>query len=91
LDPDVQEPQRNPSYEGMVEEQTSETGSVSPRSIQHIEELVKTFMESLVSYANPPLTDPLGSLLVEQPSMGFIDAYSSYYYRLVQPLANLLA
>jgi hypothetical protein len=38
LDPEVQEPQHDPSYEGMVEEQTSETGSVAPGSGQHVEE-----------------------------------------------------
>ena len=33
----------------------------------------------------PPLTDPLGPLLVEQPSTIFLDAYSSYH------LANRLS
>jgi hypothetical protein len=43
-----------------------------------VEELVKTFVEGVVPYANPPLTDPLGPLLVEKLSMRFLDAYSSY-------------
>jgi hypothetical protein len=36
-------------------------------------------MEGLVSYTNPLFTDPLGPLLIEQPSTRFLDAYSSYY------------
>jgi hypothetical protein len=54
------------------------TRTVSPRSGQHVEELVKTFVEGVVPYANPPLTDLLGPLLVEKLSIRFLDAYSSY-------------
>jgi hypothetical protein len=79
LDPEVQEPQHNSSNEGMVKEQTSETESVAPGSGQHTEEPVTTFVEGVVPYTNPPLTDPLGPLLVEQPSTRFLDAYSSYH------------
>jgi len=63
----------------MVKEKKFETKTLASGSGQHIEEPVTTFMEYLVPYINPPLIDLLGPLLVEQPSMIFIDAYSSYH------------
>jgi hypothetical protein len=80
LPPEGKEPPQNPSNEGMVEEITSETGSVAPGSDQHTEEPVTTFVEGMVPHTNPPLTDPLGPLLIEQPSMTYFDAYSSYHF-----------
>jgi hypothetical protein len=78
LDPKVHEPQHDSSNEGMVEEKTSETRSVSLGSGQNAKELVTIFVEGVVLYTNPPLIDLLGPLLAEQPSMRFIYAYSSY-------------
>jgi hypothetical protein len=78
MDPEVQEPQHNVSYEGMIEDQTSETESIAPGSGQHIEEPVTTFIEILASYMNPLFTDPLGLPLTDPPSTRYFDAYSSY-------------
>jgi hypothetical protein len=78
MDPEVQEPQHNVSYEGMIEDQTSETKSVAPGIDQHIEEPITTFIESLESYENHPFTDPLSLPLIDPPSMRYINAYSSY-------------
>jgi hypothetical protein len=76
LDPEVQ---HNPSNEGIIgEEMTSEVRSVAPGSDQ-LEEPTTTFIEGVVPYENPPLTDPLGPLLIELPSTRFLDAYSSYH------------
>jgi len=78
MDPEVHEPQPNVSYERMIEDQTSQTRSVTSGSGQHVEEPVTTFVESLASYVNPIFTDPLVLPLTDPPSTKFIDAYSSY-------------
>jgi len=36
-------------------------------------------VEGIVPHTNPPLTDPLGPLLVELPSMRPVDSFSSYH------------
>jgi hypothetical protein len=79
MEPDVQEPQHNISYEVMISDHTSETGSITPRSGQHVEELVTTFVEILAYYVNPLFNDPLGLPLIDPPSMRYFDSYSSYY------------
>ena len=53
--------------------------SVAPESDQHEEELATTFIEGVVPYENPPLTDALGPILIELISTRFLDAYSSYH------------
>jgi hypothetical protein len=63
----------------MVEGTTFETGSVAHGSDQHTKEPVITFMEGVVPHTNPPLTDPVGPLLIEQPSTTYFDAFSSYH------------
>jgi len=58
----------------------SETRSIAPGSDQHGEEpTTTTLLEGFIPYVNPPLTDPLGPLLIELLSMRFPDAYSSYH------------
>jgi hypothetical protein len=76
MDPDVQEP--NVSYGEMIEDQISKIESIVPRSGQHVEELVTTFIEILASYVNPLFTDPLDLPLIDPPSTKYFDAYSSY-------------
>jgi len=78
VDIEVQEPQHNVSYEGMIEEKTSETKSIIIGSDQHVEEPVTTFVEILAYYMNPILNGPLGLPLTDPPAMRFIDSYSSY-------------
>jgi hypothetical protein len=63
----------------MVEGTTFETGSVAPGSDQHTKESVITFVEGVAPHTNPPLTDPVGPLLIEQLSTTYFDAFSSYY------------
>jgi hypothetical protein len=73
------EVQHNPSNEGIIgEEMTSEVGSVTPGRDQ-LEEPTTNFVEGVVPYTNPPLTNTLGPLLIEISSMIFLDAYSSYH------------
>jgi hypothetical protein len=78
MDPEVQEPQHNVSYEGIIEDQTFEMGSVAFGSGHHVEELVTTFIEILASYMNPLFMDPLSLPLTDPPSTRCFDAYSSY-------------
>jgi len=78
MEPDIQEPQHNVSYEEMIIDHTSETGSVTPESGQHVEEPVTTFIESLASYMNPLFIVPFVQPLIDPPSMRYIDSYSSY-------------
>jgi hypothetical protein len=52
---------------------TSETRIVASGSDQHTKEPVTNFMEGVVPHENPPLTDPLGPLLIQQPSMTYFD------------------
>jgi hypothetical protein len=67
MEPNVLEPQPNASYKGMIEDHTYEIRSVTPRSGHHVEEPIKTFIESIEYYTNtlfidplvPPLTDPI--------------------------------
>jgi hypothetical protein len=40
----IQEPQHNISYEEMIIDHTSENRSIAPRSGQHVEEMVTTFV-----------------------------------------------
>jgi hypothetical protein len=68
MEPDTQEPQHNLSYEAVITYHTSEIGSITPRSGQHIEEPVTTFIEILASYMNPLFNDPLGQPLTDPPS-----------------------
>jgi hypothetical protein len=79
MDSDIQEPQPNVSYKGMIVDKTFETKSVAPGSGQHVEAPITTFIESLASYMNPLFTDPLGLPLTDPPSTRFTYAYSSYY------------
>jgi hypothetical protein len=78
MEPLVQEPQHNVSYEGIIIDHTSKTQSIAPRSGQHIEEPVIAFVESLTSHVNPLFTNPLGLPLIDPPSMRYVHAYSSY-------------
>jgi hypothetical protein len=78
MDHDIQEPQQNISYKGMIVDHTSETRSIPPRSGQHIEELVTTFEEILASYENPLFIDPFVLPLIDLSSMRYVDSYSSY-------------
>jgi hypothetical protein len=79
MEPDTQEPQHNISYEAVIVDHTSETGSIAPGSGHHVEEPVPTFVEILAYFVNPPFTDPLGQPLFDPPSMRYIDSFSSYY------------
>jgi hypothetical protein len=78
MEPDTHEPQHNISYEAVIIDHTSETGSITPGSGHHIEEPVPTFVESLAYFVNPSFIDPLGQPLFGPPSMRYIDSYSSY-------------
>jgi hypothetical protein len=62
----------------MIQHKTSDTGSVAPGSGQHIEELIRIFVEILVSYVNPLFTDPLGQPCTNPPFTRYFDAYYSY-------------
>jgi len=62
----------------MIEGTTFETGSVAPRSDQNKKESVITFVEGVAPHTNPPLTDPVGPLLIEQPSTTYFDVFFSY-------------
>jgi hypothetical protein len=80
MEPDTQEPQHNISYEAVITDHTSETGSIAPGSGHHVEEPVPTFIEILAYFVNPPFTDPLGQPLFDPPSTRYIDSYSSYLF-----------
>jgi len=77
MDPDVQEPQHNVSYEGMIQDQTSETRSVSLGSGKHIEEPVISFVERLASYTHTLFTNPLSQPLTDPLPTRYFYAYSS--------------
>jgi hypothetical protein len=77
MEPEVQEPQHNVSYEVMIEDHISKTESVAHGSGQHGEEPIMMFVESLASYVNPPFTDPLYQPLTDTPYMRYFNAYYS--------------
>jgi hypothetical protein len=78
MEPDTQEPQHNLSYEAVIIDHTSQTGSIALGSGHHIDEPVPTFVESLAYFVNPLFTDPLGQTLFDPPSTRYVDSYSSY-------------
>jgi hypothetical protein len=77
MEPNVLEPQPNVSYEGRIEDPTSEIGSVALGSDHHVEELVTNFVESMAYYMNPLFTDLLGPPLTDPPSTRYVDDFSS--------------
>jgi len=81
MEPNVQEPQHNVSNKGMITNHTFETQSVTPRSGQHVEEPITTFVESLASYVNHLFTGPFVLPLIDPPSTRYFDA--NYSYRLM--------
>jgi hypothetical protein len=78
MDLDIHEPLNNVSYEGMIEDKTSETRSIALGSGQHVEEPITTFLEILASYVNHIFTNQLGLPLTHPPSTRYFDAFSSY-------------
>jgi hypothetical protein len=73
MEPDTQEPQHNFSYEEVIIDHISETGSVASGSGHHVEETIPTFIERLESFLNPPFNVPLGQPIFYPPSMRYVD------------------
>jgi hypothetical protein len=60
MEPDIQEPQHNISYEVVIADHTFETESIALGSGHHVEEPILTFVEIFASFVNHSFTDPLG-------------------------------